>query len=72
MQIVVDTVVFVRALISPYGLWGRLVFEEAHRYDLVLSKPIIREILEALHRPELAGKYRSVDARDLSTLVTRL
>ncbi len=51
MRIVVDTVVFVRALINPYGRWGRLVFEHADRHNLVLSEPITREVLEVLHRP---------------------
>ncbi len=72
MRVVVDTVVFVRALISPYGLWGRLVFEYADRYELVLSEPITREILEVLHRPEITRKYRSSATRNLETLITRL
>ncbi len=72
MRIVVDTVVFVRAMINPYGRWGRLVFEYADRYDLVLSEPIIREVLEVLHRPELTHKYRSDPTRNLVTLIARL
>ncbi len=72
MRIVVDTVVFVRALINPYGRWGRLVFEYADRYDLVLSEPITREVLEVLHRPELTRKYRSDQTRNLAMLIARL
>ncbi len=72
MRIVVDTVVFVRALINPYGRWGRLVFEYADRYDLVLSEPITREVLAVLHRPELTRKYRSDPTRNLAMLIARL
>ncbi|HLJ68344.1 MAG TPA: hypothetical protein VKX16_13385 [Chloroflexota bacterium] len=46
MRVVLDTVVFVRALINPYGMWGKLLFASADSYELVLSEPIIREGLE--------------------------
>ena len=72
MRVVVDTVVFVRALINPHGRWGRLVFEYTGRYGLVLSEPITREVLEVLHRPELTRKYRSDPTRNLATLIARL
>jgi putative PIN family toxin of toxin-antitoxin system len=72
MRVVFDTVVFVRALINPYGLWGRLVFGFPDRYELVLSEPIIREILEVLYRPEIVRKYRSVANRDLATIIELL
>ncbi len=72
MRIVVDTVVFVRALINPYGLWGKLVFGYADRYDLVVSRPIVSEILEVLQRSELTRKYRTDQTRTLGSLITRL
>ena len=55
---VFDTVVFVRALINPHGLCGRLVSELYDRYELVLSPAIVREILEVLRRPEIVSKAR--------------
>ncbi len=72
MRVVVDTVVFVRALINPYGLWGELVFGYADRYDLVVSRPIVSEILEVLQRSELTRKYRTDQTRTLDSLITRL
>lgn len=68
MRVVFDTVVFVRALISPYGACGRLIFEYADRYELVASEPIVREILAVLYRPEIARKYRAVASRDLAAI----
>jgi hypothetical protein len=41
----------VRALINPHGIWGRLVFQRATAYALIISPPV-EEILEVLHRPE--------------------
>ncbi len=57
---VLDTVVFVRALINPLGGCGRLVSDFADRYDLVLSPVIIREILEVLRRPVIVSKAPSL------------
>ena len=53
MRIVLDTVVYVRALINPKGRWGRLVLEVAGRHTVVTSPEIIREVIEVLQRPEL-------------------
>jgi putative PIN family toxin of toxin-antitoxin system len=60
VRVVFDTVVFVRALINPHGFAGRLVFEFFDRYQLVLSQPIVEEILEVLQRPELTRKHRAL------------
>jgi putative PIN family toxin of toxin-antitoxin system len=72
MRAVFDTVVFVRALMSPYGLWGKIVFDYSERYTLVLSEPIMREALEVLHRPGIVRNYRAVATRDLVAIVERL
>jgi putative PIN family toxin of toxin-antitoxin system len=53
VKAVLDTVVFVRALINPKGRWGRLLFELSDRYVIVLSPQIIEEILTVVYRPEL-------------------
>jgi putative PIN family toxin of toxin-antitoxin system len=71
LDVVFDTVVFVRSLINPYGAWGRLVFDRAG-YRLILSEPVLREIVEVLARPELRRKYRSVPSRDPVTLLATL
>lgn len=64
MRVVFDTVILVRGLISPYGPWGRLVFQHAHRYRLVVSPQAVVEYVEVIQRPELTRKYRSVATRD--------
>jgi uncharacterized protein len=68
-KVVLDTVVLVRSLINPFGRWGELVFEHGDRYDLVLSEPIVRELLEVLHRPELVRKYRTLPERDMHAML---
>jgi len=57
MKVVLDTVIFVRALINPHGKWGRLLFELSDRYVIVLSPDIIREILSVLYRPSLRRRF---------------
>lgn len=61
MRAVIDTVVFVRALINPHGRWGRLLFQYCDRYVLVLSPDIIREILDVLHRSSLRDRFPQID-----------
>ena len=57
MRAVLDTVVFVRALINPKGRWGRLLFELSDRYVIILSPDIIKEILSVLYRPALRERF---------------
>ena len=64
MRVILDTVVLVRALINPYGLWGRLIFEHGKRYDMVVSPPVVREYLDVIRRPELTRKYRNATTRN--------
>jgi uncharacterized protein len=57
MRVVLDTVIFVRALINPKGRWGRLLFEHADKYVIVLSPEIVKEILDVINRPELRRRF---------------
>ncbi len=57
MRIVLDTVVFLRALINPHGRWGRLLFQLSDRYTIVLSPDIIREVISVLYRPSLRRRF---------------
>ena len=61
MRIVLDTVVYVRALINPKGRWGRLAFEVVRRHTTITSPEIIREVIEVLQRPELKDKLREME-----------
>jgi uncharacterized protein len=63
-SVVIDTVVFVRSLLNPYSAPGRLIFAHAQEYRLILSAPIVREILEVLKRPEITRKIRFVAGMD--------
>lgn len=72
IRAVFDTVVFVRSLLSPFGWWGTLVFDNADRYQLILSEPVIREVVEVLRRPELSRKYRTVATRNVETILALL
>lgn len=62
VDIVINTVVFVRSLINPKSIWGELVFRRRNYYRLIVSKPIVTEILDVIERPQVAKKFRFVAA----------
>lgn len=64
-KVVFDAVAFVRGLIGPFGIWGRLLFDRALEYRLVVSEPIVEEVLDVLARPEVARKFRGLAGRDI-------
>src|SRR4051812_2367849 len=59
-------------LINPHGLWGRLVFQRADAYDLIVSPPVLQEIVEVLHRPELTRRFRSLAGLDVRQVIHML
>jgi putative PIN family toxin of toxin-antitoxin system len=61
MKAVLDTVVFVRALINPKGGWGRLLFRFSDRYTIVLSPELIKEILDVLYRSSLRERFPQIN-----------
>ena len=72
--VIFDTVIFVRALINPHSFWGRLVFEHYQDYQLIVSPPILAEIIEVLKRPELTSRFsaiRGIDAESIIEILTQ-
>ena len=69
MRVLFDTVVLVRGLINPFGLWGRLIFDEASSYRWIVSPSIVEEYLEVLGRPWIVRKYRPIANRDHSAML---
>jgi putative PIN family toxin of toxin-antitoxin system len=72
VSVVCDAVIVVRALINPYSYWGRLLFEHATEYRLIVSPPILAEVLEVIQRPRLTRKYRMLATRDPATVLALL
>lgn len=56
LRAVFDTVVFVRALLNLRSVCGRLILAHQGQYQLVLSTPLVVEILQVLSRDELVSK----------------
>jgi putative PIN family toxin of toxin-antitoxin system len=71
-KVVFDTVVFVRAMLNPHSPCGRLVYRHAETYELILSRPVVEEMLEVLHRPELTRKAPGLGQLDLRRLLDTL
>ena len=56
----IDTVVFVRALMNPDSPWGRLL-SRAEQYDIVASPDLVTEILATILDPRLTPKLTRID-----------
>jgi uncharacterized protein len=72
MNVVLDTVILVRALLDPRSWSGTLVFDRYEHYSWIVSPAIVAEYLQTLRRPELVGKYRSIERRDLPFMLAQL
>lgn len=68
-KVILDTVVFVRALINPRSIWGRVIFEYFSEYHLIVSEDLVIEVLEVLRRPEITAKFRSIQGRDMNRIL---
>lgn len=60
MRVVLDTVVFVRALMNARGFSGRILSEFAPHFILLVSKETAQELLQVIRRPELTKKYKKL------------
>ena len=69
IRAVLDTNVFLRALINPHSRCGQLLGEFADDYELVLSPAIVREVLEVLHRPRLRAKFPQIAQLDIARII---
>ena len=56
LKVVFDTNVFVSALISTKGTVGSL-FKFAQKYKLIVSLPLLEEIVQVLTHPKISKKY---------------
>ncbi len=72
MRVVFDTVGFVRALINPLSRWGHIVYDYADSYTLVISEPIVLEVLDVLRRPEVNRLFRTLPGRDPAAIIAIL
>lgn len=70
VRVVLDTVVFVRALIRSRSICGRLAFEFHTKYQPVTSPDILREILEVLNRPEIRAKSQHYNRISLELILS--
>jgi len=69
VRVVLDTVVFVRALISARSFGGRILSEFAPRFTLLVSKETAQELLEVIRRLELAAKYKKLAVLRIESVI---
>jgi len=58
MRVVLDTTVFVRALLNRYSRSGRIVFEHGDKFQLIVSRDTIAEAIGVLERPSIQINIR--------------
>lgn len=69
LRVVIDTVVFVKSLINPHLRSGQIIFSHNKTYQLFVSEPIVKEILEVLKHPELTSKFKSLQKMDFNKIL---
>ena len=57
IRVVLDTVIYVRALINPRSACGRIVFELSEHYVELMSNATATEFYEVVGRPELRRRF---------------
>jgi hypothetical protein len=72
LRALVDTNVWVSALLNPKGFPAQVLDAlKKNRFDLILSEPMLEELLEVLSRPKLVKKY-ALEPRDVAELAILL
>ena len=69
LKVIFDTVGFVRSLINPLSFWGRIIFQHASSYQLIVSQEILVEILEVLKRSHLTVKYQTIQGININKIL---
>lgn len=63
IRTVIDTNIWVSALLNPFGFPARLrKYFENGTFRTVISEPMIRELAEVLSRPRVKNKYSIADS----------
>lgn len=71
-RILVDTNVWVSALLNPHGFPARVLEAlKAGRFEPILSEPLLEELRDVLSRPKLAKKYH-LEPQDIVELAALL
>lgn len=72
VRVVIDTNIWVSALLNPHGFPARLrkYFEEG-KFQVIVSESILEEIADVLNRPRIKDKYGITDSdiRELLILI---
>jgi uncharacterized protein len=72
LKVVFDTQIYLRALINPASICGRLAFEWDSYYTLCLTDKIEAEVLDVLNRPRLRQKFTQITDERVALIASRL
>lgn len=69
VKVVIDTNVWISALINPYGHPAQLrKFFEQGLFQCIVSAPMLEELIDVLNRPRIRGKY-NITTEEIEELV---
>jgi putative PIN family toxin of toxin-antitoxin system len=60
LKVVLDTQIFLRALINPRSAPGKLFSIWQNDYDLQVTDAIEAEVIDVVNRPEIRGKFPQI------------
>lgn len=69
IRVVFDAVGYVRSLVNPFSRWGRIFFDYADAYTLIVSPPLVREVIGTSTRQRVQSRFRTVAGRDLQAIL---
>ena len=69
IRVVFDSVGYVRSQLNPYSRWGRIFFDYADDYVLIVSPQLVREVIGTTTRQRVRSKFRTVVGRDLQAVL---
>jgi predicted nucleic acid-binding protein len=69
---VIDTVGYLRALLTPYGPWRQILFDQDEKFTMLVAEPLLAELDDVLGRPALRPRLSTYPGRDLLALKGRL
>lgn len=72
IKVVLDTQIYLRALINRKSLPAKLVFDLRAKYQLVTSEAILGEINNVLNRPQLRKKFTTLTDNVVNPLLSSL
>jgi hypothetical protein len=72
IRAILDTQLFLRAVVNPASIPGKLIYGLRRTYQLIASDAIMAEINDVLSRPKLRAKFKTLTQKRVAELLNEL